>query len=293
LVTAGLLYWPFSTSLRTQLPQPMTASGGARPMAASPPSACSRHVRASRRIQPNDLLTRSQLPILRHRLRFQLSDLSAPSIAPEPYGQVYYSITATAFPSTPLSRSFRSPLTAVWRRASASSPHLPHHRLLTSSSAVGSAPRTHFSSLLPGLLSLLRPSSTQVARRLTGPSSGPPLAERCAALFPSLRLSFPEERFQEIAPQLALRSFYAQAPGSLASGFGPLKPASPLACSSIVLINRHAYDAAFYILAALLFLRSYARRHSGPPPAAQMAVPRTFGAVLPFTSFTRFPSSLT
>jgi PAS domain S-box-containing protein len=111
------------------------------------------------------------------------------------------------------------------------------------------------------------------------------------ALFLHFALSFPEERFKNIRRQWLLPLVYA--PGAVLLGLWLL---AIIHWQATGLLKHRldqtgtAYDAAFYVLAALLFLRSYSRADS--PLLRQQLKWLTRGtllAVLPFTLFYAIP----
>ena len=111
------------------------------------------------------------------------------------------------------------------------------------------------------------------------------------ALFLHFALSFPEERFKNIRRRWLLPLVYA--PGAGLLGLWLLAITHWQATGLL----KHrldqtgtAYDAAFYVLAALLFLRSYSRSDS-PLQRQQLKwlYRGSFGAVLPFTFFYAVP----
>jgi PAS domain S-box-containing protein len=111
------------------------------------------------------------------------------------------------------------------------------------------------------------------------------------ALFLHFALSFPEERLKQFKRRFLLPLVYA--PGAALVGLWVWTIATRQA--TWMLLNRMnqistAYDAALYILAALLFLRSYGKA-SSPLLRQQLKwVTRgTVSAVLPFTLFFALP----
>jgi len=111
------------------------------------------------------------------------------------------------------------------------------------------------------------------------------------ALFLHFALSFPEERFKNIRRLWLLPLVYA--PGAALLGLWIWTFATREATG--LLLHRlnqtsTAYDAAFYLLAALLFLRSYSRADSPLLRQQLKWVTRgTLMAVLPFTLFYAIP----
>ena len=111
------------------------------------------------------------------------------------------------------------------------------------------------------------------------------------ALFLHFALSFPEERFKNIRRRWLLPLVYAPGAGLLGLWLWPSTTGRQPGCFSHRLDQTAtAYDAAFYILVALLFLRSYSRADS--PLLRQQLKWLTRGtllAVLPFTLFYAIP----
>jgi PAS domain S-box-containing protein len=111
------------------------------------------------------------------------------------------------------------------------------------------------------------------------------------ALFLHFALSFPEERFKSIRRHLLLPLVYA--PGAALLGLWLWTIGTRQATG--LLLHRlnqtaTAYDAAFYVLAALLFMRSYSRADSPLLRQQLKWVNRgTLLAVLPFTFFYAVP----
>jgi len=111
------------------------------------------------------------------------------------------------------------------------------------------------------------------------------------ALFLHFALSFPEERFKQIRRVWLLPLVYA--PGAAMLGLWLWTIGTRQATG--LLLHRlnqtsTAYDAAFYVLAALLFLRSYSRADSPLLRQQLKWVTRgTLLAVLPFTFFYAVP----
>ena len=111
------------------------------------------------------------------------------------------------------------------------------------------------------------------------------------ALFLHFALSFPQERFKSLARRILLPFIYV--PGTVLLGLWLWAVGTRLATG--LLEHRldqtgTAYDAAFYVLAALLFLRSYSKADS--PLLRQQLKWVTRGtalAVLPFTFFYAIP----
>ena len=111
------------------------------------------------------------------------------------------------------------------------------------------------------------------------------------ALFLHFALSFPEERFKNIRRRWLLPLIYAPGVGLL----GLWLWAFETRVATGLLKHRldqtgTAYDVAFYILAALLFLRSYSRANTPVLRQQLKWVTRgTLLAVLPFTLFSAIP----
>jgi two-component system, NtrC family, sensor kinase len=111
------------------------------------------------------------------------------------------------------------------------------------------------------------------------------------ALFLHFALSFPEERFKMFSRRWLLPLVYA--PGAIL--FGLWVWAIETRAATELLKHRldqtgTAYEAVFYVVAALLFLRSYTRA-STPLQRQQLKwlYRGAFGAVLPFTFFYAIP----
>jgi len=111
------------------------------------------------------------------------------------------------------------------------------------------------------------------------------------ALFLHFALSFPEERFKKIRRRWLLPLVYAPGAGLLGLWIWTIETRLPTG----LLLHRlnqiaTAYDAAFYVLAALFFLRSYSRADSPLLRQQLKWVTRgTLLAVLPFTLFYAIP----
>jgi PAS domain S-box-containing protein len=111
------------------------------------------------------------------------------------------------------------------------------------------------------------------------------------ALFLHFALSFPEERLKNIRRSWLLPLIYAPGAGLLGLWIWSIQTRQP----SGLLLHRlnqtaTAYDAAFYLLAAVLFLRSYG--HANTPLLRQQLKWLTRGAllaILPFTLFYTIP----
>ena len=111
------------------------------------------------------------------------------------------------------------------------------------------------------------------------------------ALFLHFALSFPEERFKQIRRVWLLPLVYAPGAGMLGLWLWTIGTRQ----ATGLLLHRlnqtaTAYDAAFYVLAALLFLRSYSRADTPLLRQQLKWVTRgTLLAVLPFTFFYAVP----
>jgi two-component system NtrC family sensor kinase len=111
------------------------------------------------------------------------------------------------------------------------------------------------------------------------------------ALFLHFALSFPEERFKRLSRRWLLPVIYAPGAGLLAMWLWAIgtRDATKLLLDRLNQIAT-AYDALFYVLAALLFLRSYSRANSPLLRQQLKWVTRgTLLAVLPFTLFYAIP----
>jgi len=111
------------------------------------------------------------------------------------------------------------------------------------------------------------------------------------ALFLHFALSFPEERFKNFSRRWLLPVIYAPGAGLLAMWLWAIgtRAATKLLLDRLNQIAT-AYDALFYVFAALLFLRSYSRANSPLLRQQLKWVTRgTLLAVLPFTFFYAIP----
>ena len=111
------------------------------------------------------------------------------------------------------------------------------------------------------------------------------------ALFLHFALSFPEERFKNLRRRWLLPLVYAPGAGLLALWLWSIgtREATKLLLDRLDQIAT-AYDAIFYVLAALLFLRSYSRATTPLLRQQLKWVTRgTLLAVLPFTLFYAIP----
>ena len=171
---------------------------------------------------------------------------------------------------------------------------LPHHRLLRSVPPLGRAARYAFLSLLPGFVRALRSqvhgaNSTLLDWTVFWTNV---VAEALQpALFLHFALSFPEERFKNLRRRWLLPLVYAPGAGLLALWLWSIgtREATKLLLDRLDQIAT-GYDALFYILAALLFLRSYSRATTPLLRQQLKWVTRgTLLAVLPFTFFYAVP----
>ncbi len=111
------------------------------------------------------------------------------------------------------------------------------------------------------------------------------------ALFLHFALSFPEERFKAFGRRLLLPLIYAPGVGLLGLWLWAIETrmATGLLMHSLNQIGT-AYDAVFYVLAALLFIRSYSKANSPLLRQQLKWVTRgTLLAVVPFTLFYAVP----
>jgi PAS domain S-box-containing protein len=111
------------------------------------------------------------------------------------------------------------------------------------------------------------------------------------ALFLHFALSFPEERFKNLRRRWLLPLVYAPGAGMLALWLWSIgtREATKLLLDRLYQIDT-AYDAVFYVCAALLFLRSYSRATTPLLRQQLKWVTRgTLLAVLPFTFFYAVP----
>ena len=111
------------------------------------------------------------------------------------------------------------------------------------------------------------------------------------ALFLHFALSFPEERFKNLRRRWLLPLIYAPGAGMLALWLWSIgtREATKLLLDRLYQIDT-AYDAVFYVCAALLFLRSYSRATTPLLRQQLKWVTRgTLLAVLPFTFFYAVP----
>jgi PAS domain S-box-containing protein len=246
-------------------------------------------------IQVNDLLTGvancascDESPVAR------VSDLERALYRTGPYGQVYYSITRDGIPldtpvkviPEPLDRSLALGLRVIgliyliigfyvlFRRWGA--PRATHFYLFCLVSFAWYALK--YTGQLDGLDWTVFWANT-VAEALQ------------PALFLHFALSFPEERFKQLRRRWLLPLVYA--PGAALLGLWLWSVETRLATALL----KHrldqtatAYDAAFYVLAALLFLRSYSQANTPLLRQQLKWVTRgTLLAVVPFTLFYAVP----
>ena len=246
-------------------------------------------------IQPNDLLTGvANCPSCDTDSVSRLSDLERALYRTGPYGQVYYSITRDGIPldtpvkviPLPLDRSLAQGLRIIGLIYLIIGFYVLFRRW--------GAPRaTHFY-----LFCLV--SFAWYALKYTGRLDGldwtvfwaNTLAEALQpALFLHFALSFPEERFKRLRRSWLLPLIYAPGAGLLGLWLWAIETRLATGLLKHRLDQTAtAYDAAFYILAALLFLRSYAQADT-PVLRQQLKwlYRGTFGAVLPFTLFYAVP----
>src|ERR1035441_9083356 len=246
-------------------------------------------------IQVNDLLTGvsgcascNENPVIR------LSDLEKALYRTGPYGQVYYSITRDGIPlDTPvkviplqLDRSLPLGLRVIgliyliigfyvlFRRWGA--PRATHFYLFCLVSfALYALKYTTKLDTLDWIVFW-----TNVVAEALQP-----------ALFLHFALSFPEERFKNLRRRWLLPLVYAPGAGMLALWLWSIatREATKLLLDRLYQIYT-AYDAVFYVAAALLFLRSYSRATTPLLRQQLKWVTRgTLLAVLPFTFFYAVP----
>ena len=228
--------------------------------------------------------------------RHVVADLERALYAAGAYGQVDYTITRDGIP-------LETPVKVI--------PEPPDRSLQLGLRIIGliylvigfyvlfrrwGAPARHaLLSLLPGFVRALRAQVHRQASTLwTGPSSGPTsLAEALQpALFLHFALSFPEERFKNLRRRWLLPLVYAPGAGLLGLWLlvDSTRARPPSCCSTGSNQIGTAYDAVFYVLAALLFLRSYSRANTPLLRQQLKWVTRgTLLAVLPFTLFYAIP----
>jgi PAS domain S-box-containing protein len=246
-------------------------------------------------IQAHDLLTGvANCPSCNNDSVSRLSDLERALYRTGPYGQVYYSITRDGIPldtpvkviPVPLDRSLAVGLRIIgliyliigfyvlFRRWGA--PRATHFYLFCLVSFAWYSLK--YTGKLDGLDQVVFWANT--------------LAESLQpALFLHFALSFPEERFKSLRRRWLLPLVYA--PGAVLLGLWIWAIETRLATGLL----KHrldqtatAYDAIFYVLAALLFLRSYSQADTPLLRQQLKWVTRgTLLAVLPFTLFYAIP----
>ena len=246
-------------------------------------------------IQVNDLLTGvagcascDEAPVAR------ISDLEPALLRTGPYGQLYYTITRDGIPldtpvkviPLPLDRSLALGLRVIGLIYLIIGFYVLFRRW--------GAPRaTHFY-----LFCLV--SFAWYALKYTGKLNGldwtvfwaNTVAESLQpALFLHFALSFPEERFKQLRRRWLLPLVYAPGAALFALWIWAIETrlATELLKHRLDQIAT-AYDAAFYVLAALLFLRSYSQANTPLLRQQLKWVTRgTLLAVLPFTLFYAIP----
>ncbi len=245
-------------------------------------------------IQTSDLLTGvSDGPASAVTPVVRLSDLEHALFRTGPYGQVYYSITRSGIPVD-------TPIKVI--------PDAADHSLQLGLRVIGliylvigcyvlfrrwGAPRaTHFYifCLVSFALYALKYTGTFDALDWTVFWSNVVAEALQPALFLHFALSFPEEPFKNLRRRWLLPLVYAPGAGLFALWLWSITTRE----ATKLLLDRlnqtaTAYDAAFYVLAALLFLRSY-RRADSPLLRQQLKwVTRgTLLAVIPFTVYAAF-----
>ncbi|HEX4758904.1 MAG TPA: ATP-binding protein [Terracidiphilus sp.] len=246
-------------------------------------------------IQPNDLLigvancaSCNEIPVKR------ISDLDRALYRTGPYGQVFYSITRDGIPletpvkviPEPLDRSLALGLRVIGLIYLIIGFYVLFRRW--------GAPRaTHFY-----LFCLV--SFAWYALKYTGQLDGldwtvfwaNTIAESLQpALFLHFALSFPEERFKSLGRRWLLPLVYAPGVGLLGLWLWAIETRMATGLLKHRLDQTGtAYDAVFYVVAALLFLRSYSQADSPLLRQQLKWVTRgTLLAVLPFTLFYAIP----
>jgi PAS domain S-box-containing protein len=246
-------------------------------------------------IQANDLLTGVASCASCNETAVQrVSDLDQALYRTGPYGQVFYSITRDGIPldtpvkviPEPLDRSLALGLRVIGLIYLIIGFYVLFRRW--------GAPRaTHFY-----LFCLV--SFALYAFKYTGRFDGldwtvfwaNTVAESLQpALFLHFALSFPEERFKRLRRRWLLPVVYAPGAGLLALWLWAIETRMPTGLLKHRLDQiATAYDAAFYVLAALLFLRSYSQADTPLLRQQLKWVTRgTLLAVLPFTLFYAVP----
>ncbi len=246
-------------------------------------------------IQVGDLLTGvSESPTAGVTPVALVADLERALYAAGPYGQVYYTITRDGIPleaptkviPEPMDRSLEFGLRIIgliylvigfyvlFRRWGA--PRATHFYLFCLVSFAYYA--LHYTTKLDTLDWIV--FWTNVVAEALQP-----------ALFLHFALSFPEERLKNLRRHWLLPVVYAPGAGLLALWLWSIgtRQATKLLLDRLNQIAT-AYDAIFYVCAALLFLRSYSRA-STPLLRQQLKwlYRGSFGAVLPFTFFYAVP----
>ena len=242
-------------------------------------------------IQPGDLLTAvSSSATARARTVSYDSDLERALFEAGPYGQVYYAITRDGIPletpirvvPVPADRSLQRGLRLIgliyliigfyvlFRRWGA--PRATHFYLFCLVSFALYA--LHYTAQFDAL------DWTVFWTNIVAEALQP-------ALFVHFALSFPEERFKNLRRRWLLPVIYAPGAGLLAMWLWSIgtREATGLLLDRLNQIST-GYDALFYILAALLFLRSY--RSATTPLLRQQLKWVTRGtllAVVPFTVY--------
>jgi two-component system, NtrC family, sensor kinase len=246
-------------------------------------------------IQPGDLLTGvSETPNQQVVMVQRSADLERALYIAGPWGQVYYSITRDGIP-------LEAPVKVI--------PEPPDHSFWFPLRIIGliylgiglyvlfrrwGAPRsTHFFlfCLVSFALYALKYTAKFDALDWTVFWTNVVAEALQPALFLHFALSFPEERLRKFSRRWLLPLIYA--PGAALLGLWVWAIQTRLATELL----KHrldqtgtAYDAVFYVVAALLFLRSYTRA-STPLLRQQLKwlYRGAFGAVLPFTIFYAVP----
>ena len=246
-------------------------------------------------IQIGDRLTGvSDSPTARVTAVSRIDDLERALYRTGPYGQVYYVITRDGIPLDTPVKVIPEPLDRSLNQGLRSSASSTCSSASTFSSAAGElrAPPTSISSAWSPSRGM-RSSTPAISTRWTGPSSGPMSS-------PS-RCSRPSSCTSRSA-SLRSGSRTSAAAGCCRWSTRPARACSAYGCWPSTTgrppgLLKHrldqtgtAYDAAFYVLVALLFLRSYGRADS--PVLRQQLKWLTRGtllAVLPFTLFYAIP----
>ena len=246
-------------------------------------------------IQPGDLLTGiSETPDQRVTRVSRIADMERALYAAGPWGQVFYTITRDGIP-------LEAPVKVI--------PEPPDSSLQYGLRLIGliylvigfyvlfrrwGAPRaTHFYlfCLISFALYALKYTTKLDALDWTVFWTNVAAEALQPALFLHFALSFPEERFKKFNRRWLLPLVYA--PGTALLGLWlwsiGTREATKLLLDRLNQIAT-AYDATFYVLAALLFLRSYKRANTPLLRQQLKWVTRgTLLAVLPFTFFYAVP----